>query len=122
LSYKRKVKLVLPVTENKDAIGQKYDSDKLPIYQGFIKYFPRAIAAVTAVSLAGANKYAGGKFPTKWRDIPEWSVRLPDAQMRHMLEEAKGNLIDDETKCLHLAQQAWNALARLELLLVNTEG
>lgn len=99
------------------AVGQKYDGAKLPVYQGFISYFPRAIEAITAVSLAGAKKYANGKFPTKWREIPDGEIRIADAQIRHMLEEAKGVLIDEETQCLHLAQQAWNALARLELYL-----
>lgn len=112
------------VTENKDALGQKFDTAKAPVYQGFIKYFPRAIAAVAAVSLAGAKKYAAGKFPTKWREVPEGQLRYSDATVRHMLEEAKGNIIDSGdggTNCLHLAQQAWNDLARLELFLMEQE-
>ncbi len=109
------------IADNKDAVGQKYDTNKLPIFQGFIKYFPRAIAAIAAVSQAGANKYAAGKFPTKWREVPEGELRYADAMGRHMLEEAKNNPVDTETNCLHLAQEAWNNLARLELLLVSKE-
>jgi hypothetical protein len=108
--------------ENKDALGQKFDNGKAPIFQGFIKYFPRAIAAVAAVSMAGARKYAAGKFPTKWREVPDGELRYADAMARHMLEEAKNNPIDGETGCLHLAQETWNNLARLELMLVEEEN
>lgn len=111
--------------ENKEAVGQKYDVDKLPVFQGFIKYFPRAIEAVAAVSLAGAKKYAGGKYPTKWAEVPDGQLRYSDAMVRHMLEEAKGNFVDvgeGSTGCLHLAQEAWNILARLELYLRELEG
>jgi hypothetical protein len=77
--------------------------------------------AIAAVSLAGAKKYNNGNFPTKWREIPNGELRIADAQVRHLLEEAKGHPIDPETQCLHLAQQAWNTLARLELLLTKQE-
>jgi hypothetical protein len=113
------------VTENKDAIGQKWDTGKAPVFQGFIKYFPRAIAAVAMVSQAGSNKYAAGKFPTKWREVPDGQFRYSDAMARHMLEEAKNNIVDDGpggTNCLHLAQEAWNNLARLELFLQEQEA
>jgi Domain of unknown function (DUF5664) len=109
---------------NKEAVDQKWDTGKAPVFQGFIKYFPRAIAAVSLVSQAGSKKYANGKFPTKWREVPEGQLRYADGQARHMLEWAKGNLIDDGpggTNCLHLAQEAWNALARLELFLKELE-
>ena len=109
---------------NPDAVGHKYDTGKLPVFQGFIQYFPRAIAAVAAVSLAGAVKYAGGKYPTKWREVPDGQLRYSDAMMRHMLEEAKGTIKDEGpggTNCLHLAQETWNNLARLELFLQEQE-
>jgi hypothetical protein len=109
---------------NSEAVGQKWDTGKAPVFQGFIKYFPRAIAVVSLVSDAGSRKYANGKFPTKWREVPDGQLRFGDAQVRHMLEEAKGKLIDDGpggTNCLHLAQEAWNSLARLELFLQEQE-
>lgn len=110
---------VVNLTVGKE-VGLKYDQAKAPVYEGFIKYFPRAIEAVTMVSLAGANKYNEGKFPTTWDQIPNGSHRVANAGIRHLLEEAKGNITDDGeggTGCLHLAQHAWNALARLELYL-----
>jgi hypothetical protein len=98
-------------------VGQKYDGDKSPVLQGFLKYFPRAIEAVAKVSLAGAKKYNNGKFPTSWREVPEGELRYGDAEVRHILEVAKGDPIDKETGCLHLAHHAWNAMAQLELFL-----
>lgn len=102
----------------------KYDTEKSPVYQGFIKYFPRAIEAVARVSQAGAKKYNEGKFPTKWDQIPDGANRIADGGVRHMLEVAKGNLIDDGeggTGCWHLAQEAWNVMAKLELFLREKE-
>jgi hypothetical protein len=108
----------MPVSQEvSGAIGQKYDGDKAPVLQGFLKYFPRAIEAVALVSLAGAKKYNNGKFPTAWRDVPEGELRYGDAEIRHILETAKGDLVDKETGRLHLAHHAWNAMAQLELYL-----
>lgn len=105
---------------NKDAVAQKYDTEKPAIFEGFFKYFPRAIEEVAKVSGAGSRKYAEGKYPTKWAEVPNGENRYGNALLRHMIEEVKGNAVDSGiggTNCLHLAQEAWNALARLELYL-----
>lgn len=96
----------------------KYDEDKAPVYQGFIAYFPRAMEAVAAVSAFGAKKYAWNG----WRNIPDGLTRITNALSRHFTAEAKGELVDPESKFLHAQHTAWNAMARLELLLIEREN
>lgn len=92
--------------------GVKYDADKAPVVRGALQYFPRALTEVAKVSAAGAQKYAWNG----WRTLPDGFARYSDALGRHLLAECDGAL-DADTGCLHAAQVAWNALARLELLL-----
>jgi hypothetical protein len=40
---------------------------------------------------------------------------------RHLLEEAQGLECDADSNLLHAAHTAWNALARLELILLDLE-
>ncbi len=92
--------------------GVKYDADKVPVVRGAFHYFPRALTAVARVSAAGANKYTW----KGWETVPDGATRYTDALGRHLLAETE-TPIDEETGCLHAAQVAWNALARLELML-----
>lgn len=103
-------------TDGQDAISKgatKYDGGKSPIYRGAISYFPRAISLVAAVSAFGASKYAWGG----WRDVDDGVNRYSDAMVRHLGYEAEGESVDPDSGLLHAAHIAWNALARLELLL-----
>lgn len=97
--------------------GAKLDSGKAPVLQGVIQYFPRALDAVSRVSLAGAKKYTW----KGWESVPDGLNRYGDALVRHLLAEETDGPIDKDTGCLHLAQVAWNALARLELALREQE-
>jgi hypothetical protein len=101
--------------------GQKFDGSKRRVIQGFINYFPRAIEAVTEVSEYGTVKYNAGKFPTTWKEVVDGIVRYTDALGRHLLEEAKGNVNCPESGLMHAKQTAWNAMARLELILIEEE-
>lgn len=75
--------------------------------------FARALVAVGQVGTYGANKYT----PHGWRAVPNGVERYTDAMYRHLLAEASGQPVDEESGLLHAAQAAWNALARLELML-----
>jgi hypothetical protein len=66
----------------------------------------RAIAEVAAVGTFGARKYG----PMNWTKGLHWS-RLQDAMLRHYREFVKGNDLDSESRLLHTAHMAWNALA-----------
>lgn len=101
-----------PTGRQPHELGAKLDSGKDPVVRGALHYFPRALAAVSQVSEVGARKYAW----RGWETVPDGFDRYSDALGRHLLAEGFEQ-IDGDTGCLHAAQVAWNALARLELLL-----
>jgi hypothetical protein len=96
--------------------GAKLDSGKVDVLRGAIQYFPRALAAVAHVSELGARKYSW----MGWKSVPDGIRRYGAALARHLVYEANardtgaGGLGPD---VLHAAQVAWNALARLELII-----
>lgn len=96
----------------------KYDKGKAPIYRGFIQYFPRAIAAVANVSAFGAGKYAW----EGWAEVSDGFARYKDAQFRHALKYAMNEESAEDSQMLHLAHEAWGALATLELYLREKEN
>ena len=75
--------------------------------------FARALEQVGRVGTYGAKKYT----PNGWMTVPDGVERYSDAMWRHLLAEAEGQPCDADTGLLHAAHAAWNALARLELLL-----
>lgn len=93
--------------------GSKLDSGK--VRAGLvISGFSRAIKEVSAVGTFGASKYT----PNGWKTVPDGIERYTDAMYRHLLAEAAGEDNDVDSKLLHAAHTAWNALARLELILL----
>lgn len=97
--------------------GKKYDNGKSPIFQGVFQYFPRAISAVGNVSRYGAEKYSLSYDDINWFRVESGFERYSDALARHILGEFIDGPIDPESKQYHAALAAWNALARLELIL-----
>jgi hypothetical protein len=88
------------------------------VWRGLLDYFPRACIAVADVSARGAAKYSW----KGWETVPDGEARYADALARHVLAESIEGLYDSSPKglgkdVLHASQVAWNALARLELLL-----
>jgi len=98
--------------------GIKYDGGKAPIFRGAVSYFPRAIEAVASVSAFGASKYAW----KGWQSVDDGYNRYSDAMVRHLAYEGKGEVLDPDSGLLHAAHAAWNALARLELLIREREN
>lgn len=66
---------------------------------------------IVRVYTAGAKKYG----PDQWQNLPDGIKRYKAALLRHLVEFDKGNEIDEETGCRHLAQVAWNAIAMLHI-------
>lgn len=64
---------------------------------------------VVKVYTAGAQKYG----VNQWQNLDNGYQRYKAAMLRHLVEYEKGNSVDADTGCLHLAQVAWNALAML---------
>lgn len=106
-----------PLGKDLKSGGAKADAGKLPLLRGCIQYFPRALLAIAEVSQKGANKYSW----KGWETVPDGINRYGNALARHLAAEEIEGPIDNETKCLHAAQVAWNALARLELILREKE-
>lgn len=90
--------------------GSKLDAGKnQPSYA--VEYFPRAIGAISDIGEFGARKYTRGG----WKTVPDGKLRYKDAMLRHLLKEYIEGPYDQDSKLLHLAHLAWNAMAILEL-------
>lgn len=112
-----------PLGRDAKAGGAKLDAGKPNVWRGLLDYFPRACLAVGNVSSKGAQKYSW----KGWETVPEGFERYSDALARHLLAESTEGLYDSGPKglgadTLHASQVAWNALARLELLLRKLEN
>ena len=97
--------------------GAKDDSGKPSLVRGALQYFPRALFAVGALSQAGAEKYSW----RGWEKVPDGVSRYTEALGRHLAAEAD-EVFDPEwadkgKNIRHATAVAWNALARLELML-----
>lgn len=99
-----------PTGRSSHTPGAKLDAGKVPILQGALEYFPNALREVAQVSYVGAKKYTW----KGWETVPDGVNRYGNALARHLLAT---ELYDADTGMLHAAQVAWNALARLELML-----
>lgn len=75
--------------------------------------FARALAEVARVGTHGAEKYTDNG----WVEVPDGVRRYTDALYRHLMAEARGESHDADSELLHAAHTAWNALARLDLML-----
>ena len=78
--------------------------------------FSRALHEVGLVGTYGANKYSANG----WKFVKDGEARYTDAMLRHLLAETH-QYNDPESGLMHAAQVAWNALARLELKLIEAE-
>lgn len=90
--------------------GAKLDSGK--IMGELLLDFNLAIEEILKVGTFGAKKYT----PGGWIEVPEGYRRYTGALIRHLLKERREALDQDMNLC-HQAAVAWNALARLELML-----
>lgn len=92
--------------------GAKLDANK-PMAGRLLGLFANALMEVAEVGTFGANKYTEGG----WVEVPDGFKRYEDAQMRHYLKRHMGEELDKDSGHYHLAHEAWNALAKLELYL-----
>lgn len=74
--------------------------------------FSRALEQVGRVGTFGAAKYTDNG----WVHVPNGIDRYTDAMLRHILKESQ-EATDPDSQLLHAAHAAWNALARLDLML-----
>lgn len=87
----------------------------IPVYSGFIKYFPRAIVAVAELSRIGNDQHNPGK-PLHWDRSKSGDEK--DAMMRHLIDQTiDGDYVTDSDGVLHATKKAWRAMADLEKIL-----
>lgn len=91
-------------------VAYKADNDKPCLRTGVLEYFPLALTEIARVSSFGSIKYGWGT----WSGIEFGIDRYGDAALRHAVAQTD---TDDESGLLHAAHEAWNAMARLELIL-----
>lgn len=91
--------------------GAKLDAGK-PRMGLVLGGFAGALREVAEVGTDGAAKYSDNG----WKVVPDGFNRYTDAMLRHWADEADGP-IDAKSGSRHAAHVAWNALARLQLLL-----
>jgi hypothetical protein len=86
-----------------------------PVFSGCLRYFPRALAAVAALSQIGNEQHNPGT-PLHW-DRSKSGDEL-DALTRHLFEVGSR----DRDGVLHDTKVAWRALANLEKVLEKLDG
>lgn len=100
-----------------DGKGKKYDSGKSMVGT-LCRVFPRALLGIGQCIEFGTRKYPK---PDNWKLVEGAFTRYQDSMMRHYLKFLAGQEKDSETNLLHLKHMAWNALAILELYLMEHE-
>lgn len=109
------------IEENKkkeEEKGLKFDTGK-PLPGTMVNVFRYALMEIGAVIEFGTHKYPD---PNNWKLVNNAKIRYQDALMRHLLKHNQGKEIDEETGRPHLAHMAWNALALLELYLMERQN
>ena len=89
----------------------------IPVYSGFVKYFPRAILAVARLSKVANDQHNPGE-PLHW--AKEKSQDEQDALMRHLIDDILSDKIDSDG-IMHITKVAWRAMANLERELEKNE-
>jgi len=110
-----------PLGKDQHDTGAKLDAGK-PRLGLVLGGFTRALTEVGKVGTKGAAKYTDFGF----LEVPNGIDRYTDAMQRHWLTEYieeydMGTIEDPGTEELHAACVAWNALARLELIMIEKE-
>ena len=97
-------------------VGVKYDQGK-PRPDLILGTMARAVLEVSKVAAFGAEKYSDDN----WLLVDKKERRYRDAKGRHMLLGAIER-VDADSGLSHLAHEAWNALALLEIYLRQAES
>lgn len=96
-------------------MDQKYDAGKPDTR--ILGLFGKALWKVAEVGTKGNQKYD----EDSWHTVPDGYRRYTSAMLRHFLLEAYEER-DEELAIPHQCMVAWNALARLELMLRDAEA
>ncbi len=97
-----------------DIGATKHDAGKPDL--SLLLDFGKALQSVAAVGTMGAKKYSRGG----WKSVPDGLNRYTAALLRHLTQE-NTQFADDESGFAHASHVAWNALARLQLIILEME-
>lgn len=87
----------------------------IPIYRGFVRNFPDAMAAVAQLSRLSNDKHNPGSDDIIWnKDV---SMDELDCLMRHMVDDV--SVLRDRDGALHAVKIAWRGMANLQRLADN---
>lgn len=90
----------------------------LPIWDGFIEYFPDVFAEVAKVSVVGNKQHnLGAKL--HWDTTV--STDHKNKAFRHMLDDSNGEVMDDDDT-FHLAKAVWRLSAALQIRIWQRDG
>lgn len=89
----------------------------IPVYTGFIKYFPRAILAVAELSRIANDQHNPGQ-PVHWSKGK--STAHLDSALRHVIDDVLGVAVDTDN-VRHKTKVAWRAMADLEIAIETEE-
>lgn len=106
-----------PTGKDPHSPGAKLDSGK-PLVEDILGGFPNALMQIAKVGTFGANKYT----LNGWKEVDNGISRYRNAAGRHRLYAQIGEDIDPDSGLLHIAHEAWNILAALELKLEEEYG
>lgn len=88
---------------------------KIPIWSGFVCYFPDAMAAVAQLSYIANEQHNPGE-PLHWAKGK--SMDHMDAFMRHSVDQLTGGPRDTDG-VLHAVKKAWRAMSDLQTMADN---
>lgn len=92
---------------------QEFKADKGKLLAAIpFEDFPDALRELFGVCTFGAQKYSR----SSWRKVKDKEIRYNDARARHFASSFREDL-DEESGYHHLAHEAWNCLALLQLKL-----
>lgn len=103
-----------PIQPPRDGIKHDKGKNRLGLVLGG---FARALQEVGRVGTSGAKIYGDNN----WIELTDGEERYYDAMFRHILKEAADQKLDVDSGMYHAAHIAWNALARLDLMLRRKE-
>ncbi len=104
----------LEVTDAEVVSDKAQARKKIPVYSGFVKYFPNAMKEVAVCSRIANEQHHAGK-PLHW-DMNKSTDEL-DALMRHLVDHTTDPIDDDGIR--HITKVAWRAMAMLERILTD---
>ena len=91
--------------------GDKHDAGKLRF---------SLVPKLALIEVMRSLEYGAVKYGAQnWRRVDDLQTRYSDSAFRHMLAEAMGEDMDEESECFHLANSICGQMFKLEDMLLS---